>query len=408
MASNISLSNNYTRSVVLSIVLFMIGSILLWIYLFYTSIIISIISAVFFFIAEFFLLVVIFKLNMHFSFFKKILLLWSMWLLFYTFLNFSNIRDVSVFLLFAFPVFVLPLFSFLQPDLNLYRILFRISFILTVVYILGYVVFFNIFLNHSNSNSFTTFAYLFAAPSSIILLTAKYHTNKAVILSLIANILTVIMAMILARRSTVVYFGSVLFFFIINIFLFKVKVTIGLFRRVFIIIISLLIPLFLYIYINDNNDLFDLFFKRIETGFESREDVISDMVLDFNKTPFDWIIGRGMLGNYRSMSEFDSIDNFRQWMENGYLYFILKGGCIYLLLILSLTISAIYKGFFKSNNLLSKAFGCTALIYLIDMIGFGIVQPNLKFVMLFLAIGGAHSLWIRNLSDGEIVKCLRV
>lgn len=399
-----------SKSVLASAIMFIIGSFLLWLTSFLTIYNIQSIISGIFIIAEILLL---YNISMSKAFKyndtkKKALLIWMFLIFAFSLPMKFDTQELVMYFCVLLPSFVIPLYALFKPNLSVYRSLFRISFYFSIIYIVIYLIFFDFFYTNPSAYTFTTFAYLFAAPSSIILLTAKYHSNKAIMIALLANCLTIIMAMLLARRSTVVYFSSVLSLSLIGMLFFRVRAKIGTLTKIFIAVFIVITPCILYLYIQNNSQSFEYFFDRVDTGFSSRETIIDDMVTDFNQTPFDWVIGRGLFGGYQSSFYDVNGGEERQSMENGYLYFILKGGAIYLLLILAIVISAIYKGIFKSNNLLSKAFGLTAFIYLIDMIGFGLIAPNMKFIILFLAIGGANSYWLRNLSDEEIIKKIRV
>ena len=75
------------------------------------------------------------------------------------------------------------------------------------------------------------------------------------------------------------------------------------------------------------------------------------------KTP-DWIAGRGITGQYFCPDiEEEQFNDYRSVIETGYLNIILKGGFVSLILLLLITIPAIIKGIFYSNNILSKAAG---------------------------------------------------
>jgi hypothetical protein len=140
------------------------------------------------------------------------------------------------------------------------------------------------------------------------------------------------------------------------------------------------------------------------TGFESRESVIEMFFDDFNKTPGDWIWGRGLFGEFNGGDLGAKETGLRDLIENGYLFLILKGGWIYLGLLILISLKAIYLGLFKSSNVLVKGLALLLIIFYIDMIGYGIPGISLKYMMVFVAISGCNSKRLRSYSDLILAK----
>lgn len=108
--------------------------------------------------------------------------------------------------------------------------------------------------------------------------------------------------------------------------------------------------------------------KRI--GEDSRSGVEELFLYDFNKSPItDWIYGRGMHGTYYQEtinSQTGLLETDRDGIETGYLDMVLKGGIIYVLLIIMIILPAIYKGL-RSRKILGVSLGLILASYLIDM-----------------------------------------
>ena len=83
----------------------------------------------------------------------------------------------------------------------------------------------------------------------------------------------------------------------------------------------------------------------------------------------DWIWGRGLDGAYENMKQDPVTLEFnydRSVIETGYLYLLLKGGLMYVLLILSFLFTAFFRGISFKKPLLT-GMALFLLIYLLDM-----------------------------------------
>ena len=97
--------------------------------------------------------------------------------------------------------------------------------------------------------------------------------------------------MLLARRNKVVFYGGGLgLAIILNVF----KGNFNSKTKALIVFSTLVGIVFLF----NSGSIFDAFFNKMETGMSSRELVIDDFFSDFNRTPSDWIFGRGIFGEF--------------------------------------------------------------------------------------------------------------
>jgi hypothetical protein len=162
---------------------------------------------------------------------------------------------------------------------------------------------------------------------------------------------------------------------------------------------------FLYI----NTEVFDYVLQRsfgdktFEGEFinQSRDILKKDMINDFNNHPFDWLWGRGINGAYKTAHL--SAGGSRLWMEWGYLYLILKGGIVYLALIVICILHAIYLGFFKSRNAFSKGLSVMCVTYLLNLVSAG-SEPQFStyFLMIWVCFGLLERKQTRMLRDKDI------
>ena len=297
-----------------------------------------------------------------------------------------------------FVVLIIPFLILIKPGLSLYRNIFRYLFIMTI---LGIIFVPLVFIIYNNNPFFgiENLTRLFTSSGSILILTTLYHKKRTNYILYVSFIIALIFLMLLARRNMIVYVSTVIFFgiFINTFYQSKNK----LLPILYMLFLFGIIASFFYFF----KDNFGFAIDRFSTGFDSRTTVLDEFIFDFNKTPSDWIFGRGLYGEYYSQTTAINIDqNTRDGIENGYLNHILFGGWIYLGSLILISLPAIFLGFFKSRNILSKAFAAIIVIYFVDMIGFGLPAPHIKYLMIFISISGCYSTWLRNLPDRFLKK----
>ena len=103
---------------------------------------------------------------------------------------------------------------------------------------------------------------------------------------------------------------------------------------------------------------------------DTRSGVEELFFLDFYNSPVeDWIFGRGMDGGYRQPVVNEAtgeVSEMRSGIETGYLHMLLKGGILYIVLVLLLMFYALSKGF-KSKHKKCIYISLILSTYLIDM-----------------------------------------
>ena len=163
------------------------------------------------------------------------------------------------------------------------------------------------------------------------------------------------------------------------------------------------------IYLYTNTSIFDYLLTRSfgektlggDFNTSGRNILRMDMINDFNNRPWDWLLGRGVNGAYQT--GFLSTEGYRIWMEYGYLYLILKGGIVYLVLFVYCQLHATYLGFFKSNNIFSKCLATMCLMLLLNLISAG-AEPQFStfFLMSWVCFGLLERRQVRTMSDETI------
>lgn len=170
-----------------------------------------------------------------------------------------------------------------------------------------------------------------------------------------------------ARRNMVV---SLTLYFILALFVSnfsQLKHSI----RARIIIILGIAGIILFTSLSWGNLSATVFNRILNRGFEdTRSDVEMLMIMDFSSSPAtDWLIGRGMDGTYFQMMQDQNTYEFttdRNVIETGYLNMILKGGLLFVMIVLLFLITAFFRGIsFKKPYLTGLSFAL--LLYLLDM-----------------------------------------
>lgn len=104
---------------------------------------------------------------------------------------------------------------------------------------------------------------------------------------------------------------------------------------------------------------------------DSRSGVELLFFADFNKSPVtDWIFGRGMDGGYFQLEtneETGETTDNRKVIETGYLNMMLKGGIVYVSVILLIMLLALSKAFGNNRDVIIKYMGVILLTYFIDL-----------------------------------------
>ncbi len=244
----------------------------------------------------------------------------------------------------------------------------------------------------------------FSVPAAFIFLTNKYHSNRNITMSAIVLLLAFLVATLTARRNLMLTYA--LYIAIGGVFLMMN----GKMKRAEVKVLAflsalLLLMLALVFYMNESQGMFSKITGRASEN--TREEVFASFAADMLTSGSDVIVGRGMSGEYYCPGV-DFIDDdrtesndYRFFIECGYLQWILKGGLVYLFLYVALFLLAIWQGF-KSRNALCKASACIVLVQLVDMAPFGLHGFNTKMLMIWLAVSICLDKNFRKMTDEQV------
>lgn len=210
------------------------------------------------------------------------------------------------------------------------------------------------------------------------------------------------------RGDSVTAFGYIVFFF----YFFKKSLKSGYVDkgmvRILFTILSFSFVFILYFLVTKTSFLDLLISRTFEGGDTSaglrestREEFVNAMIRDFNNDFKSWIIGRGVNGCY---SLGGSI--LRSSLEWGYMWLILKGGVIYLVLYVYILIKAFANGYRKSKNALARSLGFLCLVQVLLLVPFGLPTVSIQCLLVWHSVRLLNSPAFLNLSDSEVHRLI--
>jgi hypothetical protein len=249
------------------------------------------------------------------------------------------------------------------------------------------------------------FSKTLSIPCGFLLLTYIYQPKGKRFFAFGVVILTLLLALIRGRRAiTVMNLSYLMFSYFIYLYVNRIKFTTLVFS---LFLISLFAVAGFKFYTANKKGTFSVLASRLN---EDTRSAVEICFYDDMKTE-DWIIGRGMLGQYYcpGVDEATTQNNFtdyRNMIETDYLNIILKGGIVSLALVLLITIPAAIKGIFYSKNILSKAAGIWILFWIMDLYPATVTTFTLNYLIVWICVGICYSHTIRNMSEEEVSAIL--
>jgi hypothetical protein len=300
-------------------------------------------------------------------------------------------------------IYFVPLMLLFPTRLLFYKKVFDAIFILGLFYFLYDIIFIRVLLSADRESILSQGAIetsgILSLPCGFLLLTYSYQPNKKKLLAIGAILLTLLFAVIRARRTLIFMTSTIVLFAAIQ-YLLTSK------RKFLFIYFSILLFCIGAIYASQmykvrQNPIFGFVAER---GNEDTRTAVELYFYADMKTN-DWIFGRGINGEYFCpIVEQEVVTNYRGVIETGYLEIILKGGLVSLGLLLLITIPAIINGVFFSKNSLSKAAGIWIFLVLISLYPTTIDSFILRYILVWISVAICYSKKIRNMPDDFIKK----
>ncbi|MGG9964368.1 hypothetical protein [Ferruginibacter sp. SUN106] len=300
--------------------------------------------------------------------------------------------------------YLTPLVMLFPRSIAVYKKAFKVVAIFGILFFVYIIVYFNI-VHDSNWKSLIALSYIenffgvLAFPSGFILLTFLYHPKKIKRLAFAVMFIGLYFLIFRARRGA-------MFLCLTSlagagmIYLVHTK------RTVLVITLSVIFIFVGSVFVSNVKlpSMFDFLMSRGDEDTRS----IMEKYMKEDLTQNEWLFGKGINGKYYCPVILDPNDLSmkRDIIETGYLQIILKGGLVHIILFCLIFLPAIFLGFFRSSNILSKAgalYILLAMVYTYPTIvtGFG-----LFYIWVWLSVGICYSKKIRNMSDEDITKYL--
>lgn len=298
--------------------------------------------------------------------------------------------------------YFVPLVIFIPHNVILSKVQIKYFVIICIILVINYLVIGLFLFPESNTADLAISPFITGA--AMLYLLRKYINKEMKYLAVFTLLLSLYLGIENGRRNIILTSSSFIFLGWIMTLLVQKYST---WKKIINIIVVTLVMYFVYLNFDVNS--FETLANRIDT--DSRSEIFLSFYNDLSGA--DWIFGRGIDGTYYNPTNYWDFSNEnsrevhqRDNIENGYLFMVLKGGLISLIIFLFIAIPAIYLGLFRSNNLVSKTFAIFLLVYLLDMFVFGQPTMSLKYMYVWISISICYSRKIRNLEENFIIKHL--
>lgn len=304
--------------------------------------------------------------------------------------------------------FLIPLIVFIDIDHLPIKKIFKFIYIYGIIGLILLTIYYqDIFSVNQNldSEDYQTYIGLAGIPLEFLFVSAfsvlcyAFVPIRYRIIAFFSMFISLFVVLYTARRGSVFMF-VLIFIFAFYLYAFASKKG-SLLLKLFII--TTIIVCAALIFNSYADSTFSFFITRLDE--DSRTGVIEYFMKSFKGKTLDWIIGRGINGIYYCPN-FDQ--PYRGSIEAGYLHLILKGGIIYLMLYIFLLIQAAFLGFFRTNNLLTKAMAFYLLYHVIYLVPFGLPAFNFEYVIVWISFLYCQSTEWRMYANEEIIKQLSI
>lgn len=280
----------------------------------------------------------------------------------------SSIKDIGLYILspilsYMLPFLILPLPNFKYRNQILHLFYYSALFVIPI----WFLNINNLVQTGLNSYQSESIGRLLPFFSTFLLGLYSFFSKKQNLISILIWGGFLLLMLLNARRNvsfTLVLYALIAYSFFISNRLKKYPI-----KYTLVILVSFL--MFLIFLMNFNRlaeGTFNNMMSRVSE--DTRSGVEEQFFLDFMNAPIeDWIWGRGVDGSYSQTTvnyETGEIKYQRPVIETGYLHMLMKGGIIYILIILMFLIEAVKKAFTKEDKAI-KYIGFILLTYLIDM-----------------------------------------
>ena len=292
---------------------------------------------------------------------------------------------------------IIPLFAFFKKDLTYFIILLKWIFYLGILFLLLILINPSLLLQRQTAESVIGLA----SSCGYILLFSSFINKRKVNISFLIIFIALLSLTFLARRSGMI----TLLGFIIASYLLSLNSN----SKALLFRIIPLVAVFGMLILSGFNNVTSVIVEKLDERMT--EDTRSELFEFFFYDMEDYMIfGKGMNGTYYcpvggGIEEegivFAEIEH-REVIENGYLQLLLTGGIVHVTLFFLVLFPAAILGILKSKNLFSKACGSIILLWLIDMVAFGLPSLSMNYIFVWICVGMSYMASLRGKTDEEI------
>ena len=296
-------------------------------------------------------------------------------------------------------LYLTPLFLLMPLKFVYLKKVFHVLIILAIFFVIYDIVFIRHIMSSEEGNflsqeMYEYFARTLGIPCFFLLMIYSYQSRKTKFFLIFIFLLTVFFALVRARRG-LLFMCALTVVFSYLLFLFKSR------NKFFFVFLTVICGAILFVFGLEffTSHKLGIFNHVAERGLEDTRSTV-EICFYQGLSSRDWIIGKGMMGEYFCPGiDANDVTGYRGTIETDYLQIILKGGIISLSLFLLITVPAIFKGFFCSNNLLSKAAGMWILLILLNMYPANLVTFTMQYILLWISVGICYSKVFRKIPD---------
>ena len=300
---------------------------------------------------------------------------------------------------------LIPLTVLLPVSLISIKKLIDASFISFFLYIIFSIVLLTDLLNPDPLDAFSrealeTSVKFLAFPAGFILLTFDLHSKRRKIFALIVFFLSIVLAIIRARRGVLLMDGIVAIF-AFTFYFFRSSKKIGW----ALAIVYFMVLGYQFYTLEFSLKKIHFLGNLFDKGLENTRTYVEDCFYS-SMTPVDWIIGKGYNTGYRCPGIDESVfgSSIRKVIETDYLQLVLNGGMVNLLLLLAIILPAVFLGFFKSSNLFCKKAATWIMIWLFFLYPSNGYTFSIFHISMWLMVALCYNDKFRSLSDQVILN----
>ncbi|MEX2566531.1 MAG: hypothetical protein WD431_11355 [Cyclobacteriaceae bacterium] len=329
-------------------------------------------------------------------------LAWSVFIILHGY-EYTYQSTKSIFFSGVFQYF-LPIILFIPKNLNFYKNISNIIVVYCIAFVFLNILYSDLVFAHYDENvnqkfTFEGFTQNLGIVAPFVLLTYIYHDKYKNWIAFSVTAFIFAVATYKARRGVMALSFVYLMLFLLIFYIYSN-------RKVLVFVIFAFILFFVgmnaeNIYRQASGSFLEELQRR--GAEDTRSGVENAFKRDFE--PVDWIIGRGINGEYWCPNvDMGNTTGYRFMIETDYLNIILKGGIIQLALMIIIALPAAFKALFYSNNLFSKVAGIWIIIWILCLYPLNVFNMDLNHILFWISVSIGYSQDLRRIPDEQIIN----